>query len=172
MPGQMQKEGTRVRILLAIVIFGLVVSGLTAFPLPWEVDILVEIAGPGTSLGARFPNLAAWLDRVSLGLMDVSGRYPFMSYGTDWLAFAHIVIAIAFIGPLRDPVRNRWVIQFGMISCALVPVLAFVAGSVRGIPLFWQLIDCSFGVFGFLPLAVADRMVAKMEQEQASGRAA
>ena len=30
-----------------------------------------------------------------------------IAYGTDWLAFAHITIAVAFLGPLKDPVRNR-----------------------------------------------------------------
>ncbi|SCF41963.1 hypothetical protein [Micromonospora mirobrigensis] len=34
-----------------------------------------------------------------------------MLYGTDWLAFAHLVLAVAFWGPLRDPVRNVWVVQ-------------------------------------------------------------
>jgi hypothetical protein len=32
-----------------------------------------------------------------------SGAYPFLAYGTDWLAFAHIVIAVFFIGPLVKP---------------------------------------------------------------------
>ena len=35
---------------------------------------------------------------------------------TDSLAFAHPLLAIAFIGPLRDSVRNRWVLVFGMIE--------------------------------------------------------
>jgi len=45
-------------------------------------------------------------------IVDGSGDgYPFIAYGTDWLAFAHFVIAIAFIGPWRDPVRNVWVVE-------------------------------------------------------------
>ena len=32
------------------------------------------------------------------------------------------------------------------------PPWALVFGSLRGIPFFWRLVDCSFGVFGFLPL--------------------
>jgi hypothetical protein len=62
---------------------------------------------------------------------------------------AHFVLAILFIGPLRDPVKNIWVIQFGLIACALVIPFAFVAGHFRGIPIGWRLIDCSFGVTGF-----------------------
>ena len=36
-----------------------------------------------------------------------------------WLAFAHIVIAIAFVGPPRDPVRNVWVIELALIDFIL-----------------------------------------------------
>jgi hypothetical protein len=73
-------------------------------------------------------------------------------YGYDWLAFAHFILAILFIGPYRYPVKNIWVIQFGLIACVLIFPLAFIAGSFRGIPFGWQLIDCSFGVVGAIPL--------------------
>ncbi|HSH39366.1 MAG TPA: hypothetical protein VK993_11325 [Chthoniobacterales bacterium] len=66
-----------------------------------------------------------------------------MQYGTDWLAFGHIVIAIFFAGPLIDPVRNLWVIRAGQIACVLVIPLALVCGDIRGIPLWWRAIDCS-----------------------------
>jgi hypothetical protein len=29
---------------------------------------------------------------------------------------------------------------------------ALIFGAVRGIPFWWRLIDCSFGIFGFIPL--------------------
>jgi hypothetical protein len=38
---------------------------------------------------------------------------PFLAYGTDWLAFAHLAIAVVFIGPWINPVRSQWVITFG-----------------------------------------------------------
>jgi hydrogenase/urease accessory protein HupE len=85
-----------------------------------------------------------------------------MLYGTDWLAFAHIVIAIAFFGAIRDPVRNIWVVEFGMIACMLVVPLALIWGGVRSIPFFWRLIDCSFGVFGILPLWLARRNTRRL----------
>ena len=66
-----------------------------------------------------------------------------------------MVIAVAFIGPLRDPVKNVWVIDFGMIACAAVIPLALICGPIRGIPFWWQLIDCSFGVVGIVPLTGA-----------------
>ncbi|MGC2162938.1 MAG: hypothetical protein WA634_13565 [Silvibacterium sp.] len=89
-----------------------------------------------------------------------------MSYGTDWLAFAHLAIAIAFIGPYIDPVRNKWVITFGLIACGGVIPLALIAGHIRGIPLAWRLIDCSFGVFGSIPLLLCRRLIINLEQEE------
>ena len=64
--------------------------------------------------------LLRWLLTVREGLGATNRAYPFLAYGTDWLAFAHLVIAVLFVGPLRDPVRNRWVIEWGMIACAAV----------------------------------------------------
>ena len=105
----------------------------------------------------------AWVDRVRLALEDVDARYPFVAYGTDWLAFAHLAIAVVFIGPLLDPVRNIWVIQFGVIACAGIVPLALIAGGIRGIPLGWQLIDISFGVIGVIPIVIAWRLTRRLE---------
>ncbi len=110
------------------------------------------------------PALHVWLRRVYDALSDTNHRYPFLAYGTDWLAFAHLVIAIAFIGPLIDPVRNKWVLTFGVIACAGVIPLALIAGYIRGIPFFWRLIDCSFGVFGAIPPVICLRYVSAIER--------
>ncbi len=42
-----------------------------------------------------------------------------------------------------------------MIACVLVVPLALICGPLRGIPFFWRLIDCSFGILGFIPLWIA-----------------
>ena len=147
-----------IRLVLCFFIIALVVSGITAFPLVWELRLLTSWFGEDTVIGTAFPALAYWLSHVRDGL-EVSARdYPFLAYGTDWLAFAHLVIAVAFIGPLRDPVKNIWVVEFGMIACVLVIPLALICGPLRGIPLFWRLIDCSFGVFGLIPLAIVRKL--------------
>jgi hypothetical protein len=74
------------------------------------------------------------------------------------------VIAIAFVGPFVDPVRNKWVITFGLIGCAGVIPLALVAGPIRGIPFPWRLIDCSFGILGSLPLFICARSIIAIER--------
>jgi hypothetical protein len=130
---------------------GLVLSGVTAFPLVSEVRFLQGVPVP--------PFADEWLDRVRAGIEATDRDYPFLFYGTDWLAFAHIVIGLAFIGPLRDPVRNVWVVQWGMLCCLAVVPLAFIAGPIRGIPLWWQLADISFGVFGIIPLWIVYRHI-------------
>ena len=153
----------RIRAVLIFFIAALVLSGLTAFPLRWELWALDRCLGYDTLFGDTFPRIAGWLEYINDGLIHNGRYYPFMAYGTDWLAFSHIVIAIAFIGPLRDPVRNVWVLQFGMIACALVFPLAVTCGYFRGIPLLWQGIDCSFGFFGFFPLWFAYRWTRILE---------
>jgi Na+/melibiose symporter-like transporter len=63
--------------------------------------------------------------------------------------------------------RNIWIFQFGMVSCLLIIPLALIAGAVRGIPWFWQLIDISFGVFGIIPLMVCYRKIKRLEKMKA-----
>ena len=148
--GDQQKHAIRwIRFWLGVVVFGLVVSGATAIPLVTEADLMHRVVNKYEFFG---PEVREWVQTVYAGILDSNARYPFLFYGTDWLAFGHFVIAIAFIGPMRDPVRNRWVIDFGIIACLLIIPYALVFGGIRGIPVWWRLIDCSFGVFGLIPL--------------------
>jgi hypothetical protein len=157
----------RIKALTWLFIIGLVLSGATAIPLPVEVDRLVELTGAGqlveTPSGAAAPGWALWLTRVQKALHEADQHSPFIFYGADWLAFGHFTIAIAFLGALRDPVRNRWLFTFGMIACVLVLPYALVFGAIRGIPLWWRLIDGSFGVFGIIPLWLCRRWVNELE---------
>lgn len=154
----------QIRAWLIFFIVALVISGLTAFPLETELRYGSDFLH---WLGFVPTEFTAWIDRVRDALIATNDAYPFLAYGTDWLAFAHLVIAVAFIGPLRDPVRNVWIIQFGMIACVGVIPLALIAGTIRGLPLGWQLIDMSFGVFGIIPLIIVYRLVRRLERETA-----
>ena len=155
----------KIRIWLALFIAGLVLSGVTAFPLEHETASLNRIFGV-TSIPPQGvePALHTWLRRVHQGVANTNRDYPFMAYGTDWLAFGHLVIAIAFLGPFVDPVRNKWVLVFGVIACAGVLPLALIAGPIRGIPFYWRLIDCSFGIVGVQPLLICLRYVRQLER--------
>jgi succinate-acetate transporter protein len=154
----------RIRLWLALFVVGLVLSGLTAFPLETELRILNSVLGINPDASpSNYAGVQHWIALVATALHESYAKYPFLAYGTDWLAFAHLVIAVAFIGPLRDPVRNVWVVTFGMIACLGVFPLALIAGAIRQIPFYWRLIDCSFGVFGLIPLWLARRNIETLK---------
>lgn len=155
---------TRIRWLLGFVIFGLIVSGLTAIPLRAEVTWLTTVLGAGPDDRSEdHAGLMNWLLRVREALVATDGRYPFLFYGTDWLAFAHFAIAFAFIGPFRDPVRNSWVVTFGLAASAGVVACAMVAGWARGIPFYWRVLDSLFGVGAGVPLLMCRRYIRRLE---------
>ncbi|MFF5980012.1 hypothetical protein ACFY78_14330 [Streptomyces olindensis] len=151
-----------IRAWLVFFVVCLVLSGATAFPLVhelrWTEDLLRAL-----SVGDHLPGLTDWIGRVRTGLDRADAEYPFLLYGTDWLAFAHLVIAVAFYGPYRDPVRNIWVVEFGMIACAGIIPLALICGPVRGIPFWWSVIDMAFGVLGVIPLYVVRQRIKRLE---------
>ena len=155
----------RIRFLLLFFICALCAAGLTAIPLRWELRLINQWFGTDSFLSQILPSMAEWISRVNDSVQNGYGQYPLLAYGTDWLAFAHIVIAVAFIGPLRDPVRNIWVIEFGMIACVLIIPWALIFGAVREIPWFWTLIDISFGVFGIIPLWFLRRDILGISRE-------
>lgn len=152
----------RIRLLTWVTIIGLVISGATAIPLQWEMELAHQWLNldPGSPLGH-------WLNKIRNGLNATYPQYPFIAYGTDWLAFGHFAIALAFIGALKDPVRNIWLFTFGMLSCAAIIPYAFIFGHLREIPIWWRLIDCSFGVFGFVPLWLCRKYALELELMQA-----
>lgn len=156
----------RIRFWLGIFIVGLILSGITAFPLETELRWLVALLNTSALRPiASATHLLPWMERVYEALSTTNAHYPFLAYGTDWLAFAHLVIAVAFLGPYVDPVRNKWMVTFGLIACAGVIPLAMVAGQIRGIPLGWRLIDCSFGMVGSVPLLICRRSILTLESQ-------
>jgi CDP-diglyceride synthetase len=156
----------RIRLMIGIFVLLLILSGVTAFPVYSEMQWLMDknIFPPGTILGD-------WLTKVWNGIREMGDKHGFLFYGYDWLAFAHIVIAMAFIGPLKDPVRNKWVIDWAILSCLAVLPLAFIAGPIRGIPWFHILIDCAFGIIGLFPLFVLKKWINELEIQQNTNKA-
>jgi hypothetical protein len=147
-----------IRAWILFFIVALVISGVTAFPIESELKWVCSW-WPEQESG-----LYRWMFHNYTAIRTSNALFPSLAYGYDWLAFAHIVIATAFIGPYRDPVRNIWVIQFGIIACILIIPLALIAGPVRGIPWFWQLIDISFGAIGLIPLIICHRKIKLLEK--------
>ena len=131
---QINRYKQQIRIILLAFMLILMLSGITAMPAYQELKFLLATL-PYHSV------ITPWLQEVFNALASAKQQYPFLLYGYDWLAFAHIVIAVAFIGPIKDPVRNIWVIEFGLIACLLViplenivyEVLCFRANPFLGI---------------------------------------
>ncbi|MGW0120909.1 hypothetical protein [Streptomyces sp. NPDC003327] len=154
----------RIRAWLIVFVVCLVLSGVTAFPLVTELRLLDgALAGWASPVADALPGLAEWIHRVRGGLETADADAPYLLYGTDWLAFAHLVIAVAFWGAYRDPVRNVWVVEFGMIACVGIIPLALICGPIRDIPFWWSVIDMSFGVVGILPLLHVRRLIKRLE---------
>jgi len=96
---------TKIRLLILFFMAALVLSGLTAMPAETELRWLMQYKD-------MFPErLGNWLQTCYHALADTNSKYPFLAYGYDWLAFAHIVIALSFIGPYKDPVKNAWIAE-------------------------------------------------------------
>lgn len=152
-----KKQLFKIRALIVFFMISVAISGITAFPAEAELHWLLQFDNL-LSEGMKF-----WLQKVYDAIHDTNGKYPFLMYGYDWLAFAHIVIALVFIGPYRNPKQNIWVIEWAMLSCVLILPLAFIAGPVRGIPVYWQFIDCSFGIIGIIPLIVCRKWIKQLD---------
>ena len=152
----MKKEKQQITAWLWFFIIALFLSGVTAIPIATELSFILKKIPEESSL-------AHFLASIQNGVSKTQARYPFLFYGYDWLAFAHFVLAILFIGPLREPIRNKWVIAFGLIACLLIIPFAMIAGYYRGIPFWWRLIDCSFGIIGMIPLFICYKKINDLE---------
>jgi hypothetical protein len=148
-------ELTKIRRVVAVFLILLVLSGVTAFPLVTEVDWMIA------HINSFPPFFHQWIINVADSIHQTPS---IVLYGTDWLAFAHLIIALFFVGVYIDPIKNKFNITVGIIACVAVFPLAFICGPIRGIPFYHQLIDCSFGLFGLKPLVYVKTKIKKLEE--------
>ena len=148
----------KIRAAIIITIIGLLLNGISAIPLKHELNILL-------SKPDALPKfLRDWWMYVDKGLTETNNNYPFMRYGFDWLAFAHVLIAIAFIGPLKDPIKNQWIIIWGMIASLLSIVMAFGWERMRGIPVWWSCIDAAIALAAFIILLICNKWIQDLKR--------
>ena len=159
-----------IRAAILLVIIGLIVSGLTAFPLLHELNLMSSVVTGGATGAELNPDtrtgVVHWVLKVRQGLAETYSKYPFIAYGTDWLAFAHLMIALFFILPYRDPVRYVGVLHVGVWCSLLIVPLALICGHVREIPMGWRLIDCAFGILCLPPLLFAIQRTRRLPGSQ------
>jgi len=153
---RIEKNKRAIKRWLVFFIAMLILSGITAMPAEQELSIAARFFDPDSAMGN-------WLNEVLSAIKNTGEKYPYLFYGYDWLAFAHIIIAIVFIGPYKDPVKNKWVIEFGATACLLILPFALIVGYFRGIPFWWRIIDCSFGIAGLIPLGICYNKINEIE---------
>ena len=151
----MEKTQKEIKRWLYFFMVTLFLSGFTAMPVQTEINFLAKWT-------ENINFIQPWMQKLNEGINTTATNYPFLFYGYDWLAFAHFMLAILFIGPIKDPVKNIWIIEFSIIACLLVIPFALVAGSLRGIPFWWRLVDCSFGVIGIIPLMICYKKIKQL----------
>jgi len=146
--------------MLIIVALGLFVSGVTVWPaipeLKWGLHLL-------QNWGLADSTLADFTATILESLKHIEKDHPHILYGYDWLAFAHIVLAILFLGAARDPVRNKWIVECGLIMCALIPFLAGICIPLREIPWWWFFMDFAFTPLAAIPLFIALKDIRRIE---------
>jgi hypothetical protein len=148
----------KIKAAIIITIIGLLLNGISAVPLLTELKILL-------SKPDALPQfLRDWWTYVNTGVTETSSKYEFMRYGFDWLAFAHLLIAIAFLGPLKDPVKNEWLIKWGMIACVLSVIMALGWERLRNIPLWWSFIDALIAIVAFIILWFCNKWIQELKR--------
>ncbi len=155
----------RIQTFAWVMVLGLFLNGIAAIPLQTQVDaaarvMKVEHLNPDQAASS----FTKWLLVVRDALHYNNTKFPFVAYGTDWLGFALIVMAVAFFGCVQHPLRNAWLFRVGMIASVMLIPWALIVGEVRGVPLGWRLIDCAFGVVGFVPCLLAWRASRDLEE--------
>jgi hypothetical protein len=149
------KQLFKIRLMLTVVIAGLLITTIAAFPIVTNIQLLEQVVGEGSAIGNFLPPLGEWITYASSTVAELDRQHPFLFCASDWMVFAHMVIAIVFIGPWRDPVKNIWVIEWGMIACIAIIPTALIAGEIRDIPFFWRLVDSMFGILCIIPLSIS-----------------
>ncbi|MES2619739.1 MAG: hypothetical protein V4615_02730 [Bacteroidota bacterium] len=157
---QLKKQ---IKWMMLFFMTALIISGATAIPVEWELSTFLSDNPADTALSKL-------LHHVLEAVRETNYKFPFLMYGYDWLAFAHFVIAVVFIGVIKDPVRNIWVIEFGTIACLMIIPFAFLFSAIRGLPVWWSVIDSSFGIFGILPLWWTRKKILLLEKLQAEDK--
>jgi len=148
MQQMISKNDKYIDICLKVFVGALALSGLCCFSLPFLSRRILTFLD-ALAIRGEFYSFAI---KMLQGAKYNAAHYPFISYGTDWLGFAHLMFALLFVGAIMDPYKNEWVIRFGLIVCTLLVPTVLIAGAIREIPIVWRMINCAMGGVGFLLL--------------------
>ncbi|MEP6466784.1 MAG: hypothetical protein ABJB05_10795 [Parafilimonas sp.] len=151
------KLRNKIKTAIILIIIGLLLNGISAVPLHTELKILLS----NPEILPEF--LRNWWTYVHEGVRETTKHYGFMRYGFDWLAFAHLLIAIVFIGPLKDPIKNEWIITWGLIVSVLSIIMALGGERLRDIPFWWSCIDAGIAIISFIILWFCNKWIKQLK---------
>jgi hypothetical protein len=160
---EQKKVLRKIRVYLVIFFLGILFSLHTVMFVEVETAFFVKHFGQGTLTAEKLPFFSEWIENLHLSISETYKTYPVMAYCMDWLTYACVVFAMFIIGPIKDPIKNIWVIQVYMLGCILGMLLPFIVGPMREIPIFWRFLDGSFGLMGFIILLIPYRLIKKLE---------
>jgi len=142
----------RIKVLTWVFILGLIFSGATAIPLEPELNLLAKFFGVADKSSIEVASgMAHWILRSR----SPARHQCEISVSGVWNRLAGVRTFCNRSGVHRGiarPGSQRVAFYLCMIACVMIVPYAFIFGGVRGIPVYWRLIDCSFGVFGILPI--------------------
>lgn len=93
-PQEEKKVLLKLRLWIAFFMVALVLSGVTAFPVETELKTLCSVAGLDSATVNDYPAIFGFLYSIKESIVELNQTTPQLSYGYDWLAFAHLVIAL------------------------------------------------------------------------------
>jgi len=157
-----EKDLFRVRVYLSVVLVGILFSCQMILFVEPEIQWIDKAIGQSPFVVQHFPQLSDWIGVLRVSVTETYQKYPVMAYCMDWLAFAHVFIAVALLGAIRNPVQNVWVVKTALITTLLMIPFTFISGGIRGIPCYWLLLDSSFAMIAILPLVLALRGIKRL----------
>ena len=153
----------RIRMVLTLAISCLILGSLATFAAPHSIAVVLavfrrfDLATPATS------HALMWLRHIQLQLGRDSHRHPMLHYGADLFAFVELAFALVLISPLRNPVRNQWVIQSGILACCCLIPFALILGPWHGLPMAWRIVSCVVALCGIAPLMLCRHYITLYE---------
>lgn len=93
----------KIRGIIVFFMIALALSGITAFPIETELNTFFSVTGINSESVKDDPEIFKFLHYIKENVTETNQKAPQLAYGCDWLAFAHLVIALLFIGPYHDP---------------------------------------------------------------------
>jgi hypothetical protein len=125
----------------------MILSGLMAIPIDQQAALFIQHYGHSSSVAGVICHLLDVYSTVKVRHTDLS-----FGYGYDWLAVSHVFLGLLFMGIDMRFVRHMKIFEVGFFAYMVIIVVAIIQGIIKGMPVWWQVVNYAFGLAGFLLL--------------------